>query len=68
MDNNLSEELENILNQHGWDAFVDYVGDRIERSWENGYDIGKDDGWCECFDTYEDDIMGEDYDEYDDYE
>lgn len=52
MDNELSKELENILNQHGWDAFVDYVGDRIELSWKNGYDIGVDDGWCECYDTY----------------
>lgn len=52
MDNELSKELEQILNQHGWDAFVDYVGDRIERSYQNGYDVGRDDGWCEAYDTF----------------
>ena len=63
MDNYLSKELENILNQHGWDAFVDYVGDRIKLSYKNGYDVGRNDGWCECYDTYIDDDYFDTYSE-----
>lgn len=50
MDNELSKELEHILNLHGWDAFVDYVGDRIERAYDYGYDVGKSEGWDDCAD------------------
>lgn len=64
MDNELSKELEQILNQHGWDAFVEYVGDRLERSYDYGYDCGKDDGWCECYETYAQSIGDDCDDEY----
>lgn len=42
-----------VLNQHGLDAMLSVVHDEIERAYAYGFDVGKDDGWCECYEAYE---------------
>lgn len=60
-DNELDKQLLNVLNQHGWDAMLSIVHDEIERAYSYGFDVGKDDGWCECYETYQETIE-DDYD------
>lgn len=61
-DNELDKQLLNVLNQHGLDAMLSIVHDEIERA----YDLGKDEGWCECYETYQETIEDDyDYDEFD---
>lgn len=55
-DNELDKQLLDTLNQHGIDAMVSIVHDEIERAYVYGYGVGMDDGWCECYETYEEDI------------
>lgn len=61
MDNDLEKKLTDILNQHGLNAILDCVVDEIERAYEYGHDVGVDEGWCECYDTYKEEIDGYDY-------
>lgn len=61
-DNELDKVLLDTLNQHGLDAMLSIVHDEIERAYAYGFDIGKDDGWCECYETYQESIE----DDYDD--
>lgn len=51
--NVFDNQLLEVLNQHGWDAMLSVVHDEIERAYAYGYDVGKDDGWCECYEAYE---------------
>lgn len=53
--------LLDVLNQHGINSMLSIVHDEIERAYSYGYDVGKDDGWCECYETYEQSIE-DDYD------
>lgn len=54
--NELDKLLFDVLNQHGWEAMLSVVHDEIERAYQYGYDVGKDDGWCEAYETYQEDI------------
>lgn len=65
-DNELDKQLLDTLNQHGLDAMLSIVHDEIERAYAYGFDVGQDDGWCECYETYQESIEdGYDYDEFD---
>lgn len=37
------------------------VHDEIERAYSYGYDLGRDEGWIDCYDTYKEEIDGFDY-------
>lgn len=63
-DNELDKQLLNVLNQHGLDAMLSIVHDEIERAYAYGFDIGKDDGWCECYETYQESIEDDYEDNY----
>lgn len=52
-DNELDKQLLDTLNQHGINAMLSIVHDEIERAYAYGVDIGKDDGWCDCYEAYE---------------
>lgn len=60
--NEFDKHLLEILNQHGIDSMLSVVHDEIERAYSYGFDVGKDDGWCECYETYAQSI--EDDNEY----
>lgn len=51
--NVFDKRLLDLLNQHGIDSMLSIVHDEIERAYAYGFDVGKDDGWCECYETYE---------------
>lgn len=59
--NELDKHLLDILNQHGIDSMLSVVHDEIERAYSYGHDVGMDEGWCECYDTYEEEINSFDY-------
>lgn len=50
------KHLLEVLNQHGLDGMLDVVHDEMECAYNYGYYVGKDDGWCECYETYEQSI------------
>lgn len=51
-----------VLNQHGIDSMLSIVHDEVERAYSYGFDVGKDDGWIECYEAYEHLIECDDYD------
>lgn len=55
------KDLYNILTQHGWDAMMKAIDDEMERATKYSYDLGRDEGWCDCYDTYKEEIDGFDY-------
>lgn len=59
--NVFDKHLLDVLNQHGFDSMLSIVHDEIERAYSYGFDVGKDDGWCECYETYAQSIE-DDYD------
>lgn len=54
--NEFDNNLLHILNQHGIEVMLSIVHDEIERAYAYGHDVGKDEGWCECYETYTVDI------------
>lgn len=59
--NEFDKHLLDILNQHGIDSMLSVVHDEIERAYSYGHDVGVDEGWRDCYDTYEEEINGFDY-------
>ena len=59
--NEFDKNLLEVLNQHGIDVMLSVIHDEIERAYGYGYDVGRDDGWCDCYDTYQEEIDGFDY-------
>lgn len=59
--NEFDKHLLEILNQHGIDSMLSVVHDEIEKAYKYGYDVGAYDGWCDCYDTYAEEIDGYDY-------
>lgn len=59
--NEFDKNLLEILNQHGIDGVLSAVHDEIERAYSYGYDVGVDEGWCVCYDTYKEEIDGYEY-------
>lgn len=59
--NEFDKHLLEILNQHGIDSMLSVVHDEIEKAYTYGYDVGRDEGWCECYNTYQEEIDGFDY-------
>lgn len=51
------EEMINILNQHGFDVLYKVFQDSISHAYSDGFAIGYNDGWNECYDI----LTGEDY-------
>ena len=37
------------------------IGVERERAYTYGHDVGVDEGWCDCYDTYKEEIDGYDY-------
>lgn len=58
--NEFDKHLLEILNQHGIDSMLGVVHDEIEKAYDYGYDVGRDEGWCDCYETYDQSIE-EDY-------
>ena len=54
--NEFDNNLLHILNQQGIEVMLSVVHDEIERAYAYGHDVGVDEGWCECYETYQDDI------------
>lgn len=54
--NEFDNNLLHILNQQGIKVMLSVVHDEIERAYAYGHDVGVDEGWCECYETYQDDI------------
>lgn len=52
--NEFDNNLLHILNQQGIEVMLSVVNNEIERAYSYGYDVGKDDGWCECYESYDD--------------
>lgn len=59
--NEFDKNLLEILNQHGIDVMLLIIHDEIESAYTYGHDIGLDEGWCDCYDTYREEIDGYDY-------
>lgn len=59
--NDFDKTLMDILNQHGMDAMLSVIHDEIEKAYAYGYDVGVDEGWRDCYDTYKEEIDGYDY-------
>lgn len=59
--NEFDKHLLEILNQHGIDSMLSVVHDEIAKVYTYGYDVGRDEGWCDCYDTYREEIDGFDY-------
>lgn len=59
--NVFDKHLLDVLNQHGLNSMLSIVHDEIKRAYSYGYDVGQDEGWCECYETYEQSIE-DDYD------
>lgn len=59
----LSRRLEEVLNQHGWEAMMKVIEDEIQTAYnmacdpafDNGYDIGYEDGVTDGFNFIEQD-------------
>lgn len=59
----LSKQLEEVLNQHGWEAMMKVIEDEIQTvynmacdpAFDNGYDIGYEDGFTDGFNFIEQD-------------
>lgn len=53
----LNKQLEEVLNQHGWEAMMKVIEDEIQTAYnmacdpafDNGYDIGYEDGFTDGF-------------------
>lgn len=65
----LSKQLEEVLNQHGWEAMMKIIKDEIhtaynmacDSAFDNGYDSGYDDGFADGFTSKEElDTVGHD--------
>ena len=54
--NEFDKKLLYVLNQHGIEGILSVVHDEIERAYAYGYDVGVNEGWCECYDTYQEEI------------
>lgn len=63
----LSKQLEEVLNQHGWEAMMKVIEDEIQTAYnmacdpafDNGYDIGYEDGFADGL-SFEDDMIEQD--------
>lgn len=63
----LSKQLEEVLNQHGWEAMMKVIEDEIQTAYnmacdlafDNGYDLGYEDGFTDGL-SFKDDMIEQD--------
>lgn len=64
LDYERDKELINVLcGDYDLKATLEFIDDMCNDAYAYGFAVGKDDGWCECYETYQETIE-DDY-EYD---